>query len=140
MAVTRKLRENGHEVDIELMKPSGRVRPRMKHIEFRDEIPDMSHYDAVVFGGPVWAFTASPVVIAFIKEIAELKGKKALCFTTSLFPTAVSGAKGGLRKCAALLEDLGATVLEGEMLAWGLWCGAGKIETVAEKIRQRLTS
>jgi flavodoxin len=138
MAVTRKLREKGHEVDIGLMKPAGRVHPRQKRVEFHDDSPDMSSYDAVVFGGPVWAFTASPVVVSFIKEIPDLKGKKALCFTTSGFPTAISGAKGGLKTLSTLLEEIGATVLEGEPLFWGLWCGAKKMDAAAERICGRL--
>jgi NAD(P)H dehydrogenase (quinone) len=138
MEVTKKLREKGHEVDISLMKPMGRIRPRMRHVEFRDEVPDMSPYDAVIFGGPVWAFTASPVVGSFIKEIPSLKGKKALCFSTSGFPTAVSGAQGGLKKLAGMLEEIDATVLEGEAFFWGLWCNKKKMEEAAERICGRL--
>jgi NAD(P)H dehydrogenase (quinone) len=139
MAITRKLREKGHEVDIELMKPIGLVHPRQKGVEFRDDVPDMAPYDTVIFGGPVWAFTASPVVTSFIKDIPDLKGKKALCFSTSGFPTAMSGAKGGLKKLAAILEELGATVLEGEPLFWGLWCSAKTMDAAAERICGRLT-
>jgi flavodoxin len=138
MAITKKLREKGHEVDIELMKPTGRVHPRMKHVEFREESPDMSPYDAVIFGGPIWAFTASPVVISFIKEIPSLKGKKTLCFSTSGFPTAISGAPGGLKKLGALLEELGATVLEGEAFFWGLLHDNKKMEQAAERVCGRL--
>jgi NAD(P)H dehydrogenase (quinone) len=138
MAVTSRLREKGHEVDIELIKPAGRVHPRMKHVEFRDDVPDMSPYDAVLFGGPVWAFTASPVVGSFIKEIPTLKGKKVLCFSTSGFPTAISGAKGGLKKLGLLLEEAGAAVLEGEPLFWGVGCSKKKMAAAAERICQRI--
>ena len=138
MAITRKLREKGHEVDILLMKPAGRVRPRKKHVEFREDVPDMSPYDAVVFGGPIWGFTASPVVSAFIKEIPSLKGKKALCFSTSGAPTAISGAKGGMKKLNGLLEEIEATVIEGEAIFWGLWCSKNKIETIAQRICEKL--
>jgi NAD(P)H dehydrogenase (quinone) len=138
MAITKALREKGHEVDIQLIMPAGRAHPRMKRVELREEIPDLSSYDAVLFGGPVWAFTASPVVISFIKEIPSLKGKKALCFTTSGFPTAISGAEGGLKKLAGLLQEIDATVLEGEAIFWGLWCGQKKMEAAAERICGRV--
>jgi NAD(P)H dehydrogenase (quinone) len=140
MAITGKLREKGHEVDIQLIIPAGRVRPRMKHVELRDDVPDMSPYDAVVFGGPIWAFTASPVIKSFIKEIPKLKGKKALCFSTSGFPTAISGAKGCMKKLNGLLEEIEATVIEGEAIFWGLWYSKEKIETIAQKICEKLTA
>ena len=138
MAITKKLREKGHEVDIELMKPIGRLRPRMKHVEFREDVPNFSQYDAVIFGGPIWAFTASPVVSAFIKEIPTLKGKKALYFSTSGFPTPLSGAKGGHKKLAVLLEEIGATVLEGESFFWGFIPSKKRMEAAAERICGRV--
>ncbi|HAJ78851.1 MAG TPA: hypothetical protein DCO75_03700 [Fibrobacteres bacterium] len=139
MATTKKLREKGNTVDIQLMKPLGRVHPRMKHVEFRDETPDISSYDALVFGGPIWAFDASPVVLSFIKEIHSLKGKKAICFTTSGLPTPLSGAKGAIKKMCRQLEKIGADVLEGEAFFWGFMPGKKAIENVAEKICVKLT-
>ncbi len=138
MAITKKLREKGHSVDIQLIQTSGRVRPRMKRVPLRDEVPDLSPYDAIILGGPIWGFTASPVVMAFIKDIPSLKGKKALCFTTSGFPTAISGAKGGLKKLNAQLEELGAELLPGEAFFWGLWCNKKKMEETVERICGRL--
>ncbi len=138
MAITKAFREKGHEVDIKLIMPARRPHPRMKHVELRDEVPDMSSYDAVLFGGPVWAFTASPVICSVIKEIPSLKGKKALCFSTSGFPTAISGARGGLKKLAGLLEEIEATVLEGEAFFWGLLGSKKKIGEAAERICERV--
>jgi flavodoxin len=139
LAITQKLRERGHEVDIQLIQPAGRVRPRMKRVELKEDVPDMSAYDAVLFGGPIWAFSPSPVVCAFINGIPGLKGKKALCFTTSGFPTPLSGAKGALNKIAGRLDDLDATVLEGETFFWGLWCDKKKMQKAVERICDRMT-
>jgi len=139
MAVTQKLRALGHDVDIQLIQPVGRVHPRMKHVELRGDVPDVSGYDILVFGGPIWGFTASPVVSAFIKEIPSLKGKKTLCFTTSGFPGPLSGAKAGHKKLATELEELGATVLEGEALFWGLMAGKSKIDKAAQRMCEKIT-
>jgi len=139
MAITQKLRSQGNEVDIQLIQPIGRVHPRMKHVELREEVPNLSNYDVLVWGGPIWAFTASPVICSFIKDIPTLKGKKALCFTTSGFPEPLSGAKGAHKKLSGLLEELGATVLEGEAMFWGLSAGKKKIDTVVERICGKIT-
>jgi NAD(P)H dehydrogenase (quinone) len=138
MAITMNLRAQGNEVDIQLMKTAGRLKPRMKHVEFRDDSPNMAPYDVVIFGGPIWGFTVSPVVGAFIKEIPELKGKKALCFSTSGFPTAISGARGGLKKMEMLLDGLGATVLESEPFFWGLFRSKKKMDNAVNRICDRI--
>jgi flavorubredoxin len=138
MAITHLLREKGNDVDIQLIQPVGKVRPRMKNVTLRTDMPDITPYDALILGGPIWAFTASPVVLAFIKEIPSLKGKKTICFTTSGFPTSISGAKGGLKKLSAELEELGATALEGEAFFWGLWCNKKKMLQAAERICGRV--
>ncbi len=138
LAVTQKLRESGHEVDIELIRTAGRVRPLMKHVELMEEVPDMAAYDAVIFGGPILAHAVSPVIVSFIKEIPRLKGKKALCFTTSGFPTSISGARGGLKKLSGLLQELEAIVCEGEPVYWGFYCGKKRIEQAADRIRRKV--
>jgi flavodoxin len=138
MAITKILRGKGHTVDIQLMKPVGNIHPRMKHVEFRDEIPDFSSYNAIIFGGPVWAFAPSPVVASFIKEIPDLKGKKAMCFTTSGFPTIFSGARGSLKKLKHQLEDIGADVLQGEPFFWGFIPNKKNMQKSVDSICERI--
>jgi NAD(P)H dehydrogenase (quinone) len=133
LAVVNALREKGHDVSIELLRPVGKVHPRMRHVEFRT-LPETEEYDMVLFGGPIWAFHASPVVVSLLKQISTLKGKKALCFTTSGFPTAFSGAKRAIMRINELLEGLGATVLTGIPLFWGMYCGKKKLDKTVEEI------
>jgi NAD(P)H dehydrogenase (quinone) len=133
LAVTHSLREKGHEVSIELLRPLGKVHPRVRHVEFRN-LPEPDEFDLVIFGGPIWAFGPSPVIVSLLKQLTTLKGKKALCFTTSGFPTAISGARGAIRRINELLDGLGATVLDGVPLFWGFYCGKKKLDATVEKI------
>jgi flavodoxin len=133
LAVTHTLREKGHDVSIELLRPLGKVHPRVKHVDFRT-LPDPSEYEIVIFGGPIWAFSASPVLVSLLKQLTTLKGKKTLCFTTSGFPTAISGAKRGISRLSELCEGLGATVLPGVALFWGIYCGKKRFDAAVEKI------
>ena len=41
-------------------------------------LPDPAAFDLILFGGPVWAFGPSPVIIAAISEMGTLSGKKAI--------------------------------------------------------------
>lgn len=44
--------------------------------------PDVSAYDLVVFGSPVWAFKPTPVIHAAIDELEGCMGKPAVAFST----------------------------------------------------------
>ena len=46
-----------------------------------DNIPDMGGYDIVFIGSPVWWYTASTPVLAFL-DIVDFKGKKVVPFST----------------------------------------------------------
>jgi flavodoxin len=120
LAIADNLRAKGHEVDIELLRSVKRARPRMKHVELRNA-PEIDSFDVVVFGGPIWGFAPSPLIVSYIGEITHLKNKKALCFATSGFPGALSNGKNALRKINAKLDALGAQILEGESFFWGFW-------------------
>ena len=133
LAVTHSLREKGHDVSIELLRPLGKVHPRVKQVDFR-AVPDPAEYEAVIFGGPIWAFSASPVLVSLLKQLPTLKGKKALCFTTSGFPTPISGAKRAIKRINELLDVLGATVLPGVPLFWGIYCGKKRLDATVGQI------
>ena len=137
LAVTHALREKGHEVSIELLRPLGKVHPRVRHVEFRN-MPEPEEYDIVIFGGPIWAFSPSPVLVSLLKQLPTLKGKKALCFSTSGFPTAFSGAKRAISRLNELCEGLGATVLPSVALFWGFYCGKKRLDKTVEEICSKI--
>lgn len=137
LAVVHALREKGHDVAIELLRPAGRVNPGSKNIEFRN-LPDAARFEAVLFGGPIWAHNVSPVITSAITQIAGLKGKKTLFFLTSFFPPSLSGCKRSQAAVRSLLEETGASVLTGESLSWGFWCGKKKLESAAARISERI--
>ncbi|MCC7557773.1 MAG: flavodoxin domain-containing protein, partial [Methanobacteriaceae archaeon] len=76
-----KLVESGHEVEVERVVPVGDVPPRAKVVEFQNE-PEVSEYDAIVFGSPVHAFTLAPAMNAYLEQISSLEDKKIACFVT----------------------------------------------------------
>jgi multimeric flavodoxin WrbA len=133
MAIVNKLRERGHDVDIELLRSVKRARPFMKHVELK-KTPEISDYDVVALGGPVWFLHPSPLLLSFIDEIPHLKNKKALCFVTTALPGGFSGGKAVISKLDAKLDALGATVLEGEPYCWGLWLDRNRLDRAAHKM------
>jgi NAD(P)H dehydrogenase (quinone) len=139
LTVAHALREKGHDVAIELLRPARKVNTGSKNIEFRN-LPDAAGFDAVLFGGPIWGFNASPVITSALTQIAGLKGKKTLYFLTSFFPSPLSGCNRAQGKVRSLLEKSGASVLEGESLSWGFWCGKKRLESAAARICERIVN
>ena len=133
LAVTHALREKGQEVDVELLRPIGKIHPGIRHVEFKS-LPEIEGYDMVIFAGPVWGFNASPVVVSLLHQISGLNGKKTMFFLTSGFPGPLSGWNRAHKKIRELLEESNATVIEGESLFWGLWCSKKKLDTAVERI------
>ena len=137
LAVTHALREKGQEVDVELLRPVGKVHPGIKHVEFKN-VPEVEGYDMVMLAGPVWAFNASPVVVSLLHQLSGLKGKKTMFFLTSGFPPPLSGWKRAHKKIKELLEESNATVIEGESLFWGPWCCKKRLDAAVERICRKV--
>lgn len=76
-------------------------------------LPDLSEFDAICIGGPVWAFGPSTVVYKAILQLPDLKGKMAMPFTTMGFPLTDMGGKGAIKHMSKALSDKGAKVLPG---------------------------
>lgn len=48
-----------------------------------DEVPfDVSGYDLVCVGSPVWAFNPAPAILTYLNKISGLDDKKAVCYIT----------------------------------------------------------
>ncbi|KMQ50643.1 flavodoxin [Chitinispirillum alkaliphilum] len=135
--IEKKLTQHGHEVDIKGLRTKGAVKPRSRKFDLI-KIPEIDEYDVLLFGGPVWAFTASPVVLKYLGSLETLKGKKALCFVTMGLPFPSLGGKQAIK---AMEEDLalsGAEILPGEIV-WYFFSGdEEKMKAAATRINDAI--
>lgn len=137
-AIAEHLREAGVETDIKLLRCRGIPKPWTRNIELR-RIPDITEYDVILFGAPVWAFNASGVILAFFQTIDSLKGKKALPFVTHGLPVKF-GPKRALKKMSKKLDVLCADVLEGESLHYIFKANKTKLNMAVERIVEKVKS
>jgi flavodoxin len=86
------------------------LRPRLKNVSISTKV-DLSGYDTVIFGTPVWAFTAAPVVPAFLNSKPDLKGKKILNFITMGLPFRFMGGNNAQSILDARASACGASVI-----------------------------
>jgi len=70
-------------------------------------LTDVSVYDLVCVGTPVWSSSPAPPVNGYLATCSGLKGKKAACFATH----GGGNARSTLEKLRAKLEEKGAKVI-----------------------------
>jgi flavodoxin len=76
-------------------------------------LPDLTEFDAICIGGPVWAFGPNTVTYKAILQMPDLNGKKVLPFVTMGFPFKGMGGRGAIQHMSAALAEKGAKVLHG---------------------------
>jgi len=138
-AIRDKLVSLGHEADLTGLRTLGTVTAGLlplARVNFTiKNPPELQDFDAVLVGGPVWSFKASPVIMRYlIEDVQNLKGKRALSFVTMI---GFGGARA-LRMMNGELEAAGADVLEGEAVKSFFMPNALKLEGPAERICGRI--
>ena len=98
------------EADLDWMNKSSRSSMEMKNLSFRPEIADtplnMTVYDTVYLGFPIWWYIAPTIVNTFLEK-HDFSGKKIVLFATSGgsgFGKTVQHLKPSVAKDAAIVE------------------------------------
>ncbi len=117
--IAENLKEQNHIVDLTELRTDipvnlGSVRQPKKFSIVN--IPDCTKYNAILVGGPVWAFSASPVIIGCMKELKGISGKKLLPFVTMGFPFPFMGGSQAITLMSDTAAGLGAKVLPGKII------------------------
>lgn len=137
-AIASKFRSNGFDVDIEMLRTVGQVSPGSNKFTIKNP-PSTDEFDAILFGGPVWAFNASPVIMAYLSELMKLKNKKVMSFVTMGLPFDWMGGKRAVLSMNQSLEISGATVLQGEILHFFFKADTKKMEQAVNRIYEAFT-
>ena len=128
-------KERGDDTDTILLRTAGKVAPRSTSFEIRNP-PETDGYDVVILGGPVWAFSASPVIMKYLGQLGRLTGKKVLCFVTKGLPFLWTGGTQALNAMHEKLALSDATLLSGEII----WAPAHRSEAKLQPIIKRIVA
>jgi flavodoxin len=114
--IAERLRTDGHTVELTQLETdvpvkSGTVRGHKRFSIIN--LPDCAAYDAVFVGGPVWAFSASPVIYEAVKALKGLSGKRVVPFVTMGFPLRFMGGTQAIGLLSTTARQAGAEVLPG---------------------------
>ncbi len=77
----KKLSDDVNEVEIKRLIMKGGNKPGSKDIQIENP-PEVSDYDALIFGSPVHAFSLAPAMKVYLEQIPSLQDKKIALFIT----------------------------------------------------------
>ena len=107
----------GHDADLVEIPLVGERAKGAREFEF-GLLPDLSAYEGIVFGAAVEAFSLSPVMIAYLKEIKSLAAKSVACLVTQQFPFPWMGGNRAIRQMRKLCEAKGAVIVGAAVVNW----------------------
>lgn len=67
--------------------------------------PDVTAYDALIFGSPVEAFSLSAVTLRFLQNLKTLSGKPFFSYVTQYFPKPWMGGTNAINQLKKLVEE-----------------------------------
>ena len=124
----KKLKADGHSVELEEVKPVGEVKPK-ENITFENK-PDIDAYDAVIFGSPVHAFSLAPAMKEYLTQIQSLEGKKVACYVTKGLPFKSTGGKQAISEMTKIVQSKGGNMLGTDILVWK----GGKLKNIIKLV------
>jgi flavodoxin len=135
-SVAEKLKEKlaaaGHVVNIERITPVGGEQKDIKNIRI-EKLPDIGAYDALALGAPVHAFSVSPVMAAYLKQLPSLNNKKVAVFVTKGLPFAWTGGNNAIGQMKKACESSGGVVVCTGIVNWS---GKGRDSQIADVVEK----
>lgn len=128
-----RLLESGHTVSLERVTAVNEDPSAAKNVQLKSK-PDISTYDALIFGCPVRGFSMSPVMKAYMQQLPLLKGKKVGCFVTQYFPFPWMGGDRSIGEMKQTCKDKGECVFDAGIVNWSHIRRESKIQDVLQKL------
>lgn len=81
-------------------------------------IPDITPYDAVIFGAPVQGAQLSPIMREYLAVLPALQGRKAACFVTQQFKIKWMGSTRAVKQITRAAEQKGISITASGIVQW----------------------
>ncbi len=110
--ILERLKQQDREVDLFEVAPEGEYQIGNPVCKI-SVLPDLTGYDTIICGGPVWAFRINPVIHTSITLMKDLKGKTFIPFVTMGFPLPFMGGNKAIKQMTDIARDMGAKCTKG---------------------------
>jgi len=111
------LSKKGNSVKIERISVTNEKERDINKIQIKSA-PNLSKYDALIFGSPVHAFSLSPAMTAYMSQLSSLDDKKIACFVTKGLPFASTGGNQAIGKMKKICESKNGKVSGTGVVVW----------------------
>lgn len=101
-------------------------------------MPDPTGYDALVFAAPVNAFTLSPVMKSYLRDIKPIKNIRTAFIVTQHLPYPFFGGNRALRRMKKFCRMSGADVTGGVVINWSRKDRQQQIDKALEFLTDKL--
>jgi flavodoxin len=112
-----KLSEDGNEVDIKRVKIKGGDKSGRKDIQIENP-PEVSDYDALIFGSPVHAFSLAPAMKVYLEQIPSLQDKKIAFFVTKGLRFEWTGGTRAIGQMKKICQSKGGMIFGTGIVVW----------------------
>jgi NAD(P)H dehydrogenase (quinone) len=141
--VAQKLQERliveGHSVNIEKVTQKSDKPTDIKNVQLVEK-PDTDKYDVLIFGAPVWGFSLSSVMAAYLTQISSLQKKKVVCFVTKSLPFSWTGGNRAINQMMKIVKTKNANVCGTKIIIRKSIKNNDEIKDIIESISRYITS
>jgi len=121
LSVAEKLKEKlavgGYSPTLEQVTVEGERKQGARDFQL-ETLPDVAPYDGLVFGSAVEAFSLSPVLAEYLRQIDSLEGKRIACLVTQQFPYPWMGGSRAIGQMRKLCRAKGGTIAGSAVVNW----------------------
>ncbi len=131
--IMESLLAQGHSVRIERIS-AAKKNPQSKERIRLTAIPDITPYDAMIFGAPVQGARLSPVMREYLALLPSLQGRKTACFVTQQFKMKWMGSSRAVKQITRAVEQKGTPILASGIVQWSSEAREEQIRQVADSL------
>ena len=107
----QEFEKNGHEIELAKISPVHELKAYQykkngKELALKKVITDVKKFDLILIGTPVWNFCPTPMTLAYLRNLSNIKNKKFALFTTC---TALPGTT--IQRMGSILSTKGGKVI-----------------------------
>jgi multimeric flavodoxin WrbA len=112
-----KLAAAGFDANLERVEAFDDSQKEVKKVQLKNK-PDISSYDALIFGAPVRGGSLSAVMAAYLMQLSTLSNKKAACYVTEFFPLPSMGGNRAMGQMKNICASKDVEVLGTGIVNW----------------------
>lgn len=118
LKLQEKLSEAGNEVEIKRVSMVGGDKPESKDKIQIENPPEITEYDALIFGAPVHAFALAPAMQVYLEQIPSVQDKSVALFVTKGLPLNFTGGTRAIGQMKKICQAKGANIVGTDIVIW----------------------